>query len=415
MPRKLPASASANTLDDCATYAALKAQTALGGLVQVGGRATEDDGGGGLFRWLSGDQSANVTGDPQGGVYVPPDSDTDGSSGCWERVGWQNMPLKAEMFGGFPGAASSTAINAAITFLNAKGGGTLLISGRTAAYQVGTSITLRTNVAVILDGATLDWTASGGTVITSPSDDVLLRAELRCRSDGKIDADGAQHAVYLHSHQHCDFDLEITGTITGTVFRSIADSTAGSGLKSNRNSVMNNYWWIGFDGSAAEGVRLEGSAADGSFTRANVLNTLHSCHIDGVTANGLYLGAHCDNNHYPGYCRYSLLANNAIGVEATADATCYSHSFGHLAIDAYGAFTGRKAIKLGNGSRFFTVADLFTDFTNTAEVDYATMTDTQEDAALFDFGTAKGIEIRHHRLGTDTLRYLRRDNTTVTV
>lgn len=40
----------------------------------------------GLFVWRTGDQSANIIADPHKGLWVPPASDADGSSGAWERV-----------------------------------------------------------------------------------------------------------------------------------------------------------------------------------------------------------------------------------------------------------------------------------------------------------------------------------------
>lgn len=40
----------------------------------------------GYFRWAAGNQSQNVTDDPLGGVYIPWDGDTDGSSGAYSRV-----------------------------------------------------------------------------------------------------------------------------------------------------------------------------------------------------------------------------------------------------------------------------------------------------------------------------------------
>jgi len=41
---------------------------------------------GGVFKWSTADESANVTADPGYIVYVPPTSDLTGASGCWVRV-----------------------------------------------------------------------------------------------------------------------------------------------------------------------------------------------------------------------------------------------------------------------------------------------------------------------------------------
>jgi hypothetical protein len=70
------------------TLADLQA-TVGGGAIQavyMEGRTTAGDGGQGAFRWDSSDNSANVTADTQSGIYVAPDSDPTGASGCWVRV-----------------------------------------------------------------------------------------------------------------------------------------------------------------------------------------------------------------------------------------------------------------------------------------------------------------------------------------
>ena len=69
-------------------YAALRAMTppASGkGTAILQGRTTSGDGGGGVFRWASENQSANVTADPQSGIYVAPNTDLTGAGGCWVR------------------------------------------------------------------------------------------------------------------------------------------------------------------------------------------------------------------------------------------------------------------------------------------------------------------------------------------
>lgn len=72
-----------------ALYSNLQAITptnaALAPTATVMGRTTASDGGGGIFDWVSGNQSANVTADPQNGIWVPPSSDTTGASGAWKR------------------------------------------------------------------------------------------------------------------------------------------------------------------------------------------------------------------------------------------------------------------------------------------------------------------------------------------
>ena len=60
-------------------------------------RSAKDDGGGGQFRWDSSDNSTNVTNDPGESVYIAPNSDATGASGCWVRQRYDVLSNVAEM------------------------------------------------------------------------------------------------------------------------------------------------------------------------------------------------------------------------------------------------------------------------------------------------------------------------------
>ncbi len=70
------------------SYAELQAITGMqsGDVAYVTYRSTAGDGGGGMFRFVSGDQSTSVTNDPGEGVWLAPDSDDTGASGAWKRI-----------------------------------------------------------------------------------------------------------------------------------------------------------------------------------------------------------------------------------------------------------------------------------------------------------------------------------------
>jgi hypothetical protein len=99
-------------------------------------RLISDGGRSGVFEWVSGDQSANVTADPQEGIYVPPDSDDTGASGAWKRT--------------FDGS------------LNVKW------FGAVADYDIDTD-TYTTNNSVPIQAA-IDWLEDGRTINPSTSD-----------------------------------------------------------------------------------------------------------------------------------------------------------------------------------------------------------------------------------------------------
>jgi hypothetical protein len=82
-----------------ATLSALKALAAnLYEVVVMQGYTSAGDGGGGLFRWDGSDLSTEVAADTRSGVYVPPNSDSDGSSGAWVRLIPDDV-IRAEYFG----------------------------------------------------------------------------------------------------------------------------------------------------------------------------------------------------------------------------------------------------------------------------------------------------------------------------
>ncbi|WP_334061774.1 hypothetical protein [Limimaricola cinnabarinus] len=54
---------------------------------------------GGVFEWVTGDQSTKITADPRGGVYVAPSAAPTGASGCWKRVYDRSGGIHAAWFG----------------------------------------------------------------------------------------------------------------------------------------------------------------------------------------------------------------------------------------------------------------------------------------------------------------------------
>lgn len=102
-----------------------------GDIAYMTGRATTGDGGEGHFRWVTGDQSANVTADTQNGIWVP-GTDGTGVGGAWERVGFQYLDVR--YFGAkeetqnsfFPALSAAVSLNTGKTILidgNYYGGG----------------------------------------------------------------------------------------------------------------------------------------------------------------------------------------------------------------------------------------------------------------------------------------------------
>lgn len=104
-----------------ATLTALKAMAvpaSSGFEVSVRGRNSLLDGYEGIFIWNSSNLSTEVTSDTQNGIYVPPNSDTTGSSGAWVRRDWKNGYLNVLWFGliGDNSTNNDTALSAVESF-----------------------------------------------------------------------------------------------------------------------------------------------------------------------------------------------------------------------------------------------------------------------------------------------------------
>lgn len=124
------------------TYAGAQAHIDMvdGQIIDIGGRTTFGDGGGGQFYWNASDLSASVTADTQSGIYVAPDSDATGASGAWVRqysgpvnVAWFGAKLNAELSvgGSLTGDDDTTAINSAIALTSFLGMSQVNCIGRT--------------------------------------------------------------------------------------------------------------------------------------------------------------------------------------------------------------------------------------------------------------------------------------------
>lgn len=144
------------------TLAALEALAAgVAPQVSVASRTVVFDGYAGVFLWISGDQSANVTADPEQGVWVAPSSDDTGASGAWRRV--YDGPLNVRWFGAVAdstlasiGTDNQAAIEGAIAYAVYAGLRTVHFPGGAAGYGYAHSDTILLSdpgVRLIGDGA----------------------------------------------------------------------------------------------------------------------------------------------------------------------------------------------------------------------------------------------------------------------
>lgn len=171
---------------DVAKVATRTALAAITGLVGGETRALTESGREGLFVFVSSNLSANVTNDPNQGVYVAPASDTTGASGAWRRV--VAGPINVKWFGakGDGTTDDTAAIQAAINYAHTTGGALYFPAG---IYN-HTGLTFKNNVRYIGDGK--DATGVLGTVLlyTGTSDGVQVNNPINSSTPANITVEG---------------------------------------------------------------------------------------------------------------------------------------------------------------------------------------------------------------------------------
>ena len=118
------------------TFAALKATTVAnlsnGDAIEVLYRTTAGDGGGGLFRWVAADTTAD-----NGGTILTPDSAP--ANGRWNRV-FDAGIVNVKWFGAVADGATSDATAVANTIAALPNGGTVFLPAGTYAFSAGIAL-----------------------------------------------------------------------------------------------------------------------------------------------------------------------------------------------------------------------------------------------------------------------------------
>lgn len=250
-------------------------------------------------------------------------------------------------------------VQAAVDAVNAAGGGTLVIDGD---ISLATTLTLKSNVRMVIRGSIIWDGATDGTVIASADDSVLGRAGIIC-DGGLIDMADAGIGIDLHSHQFCKFDLLFTGdSLTSIAFKSVADSSTATGsITGTKNTGTNEHPRIVHLNQCGKLIYMAGEASGAS---VNTLNNFGLCRAAYAAVAGIEFGNWCDTNHFYGLVNLRINGTGGIGIKTYDHAACYYLTFEHVSLGMYGDPMGRVGVYVGADVRHLKIKSLFCDGNN---------------------------------------------------
>jgi hypothetical protein len=204
------------------------------------GRGAAGDGGSGFFRWVTGDQSANVTTDPGQGIWVAPTSASTGASGAWQRI-FDGQTYDSRWFG----VKSDNATNdnaAMLATLAASAGNTLVLPAGT------TLITLAAD-----DEIWYTTTAANTRIIGQGKDATILK--IRAVNDTT-----AYHTFIRQSHANLVLeDLQILLEHENTIANNGDGTVSGGWVVIDQNADRPVFRRVRMDG----GITEQGTTAGG--------------------------------------------------------------------------------------------------------------------------------------------------------
>lgn len=177
-----------------------------------------EKGGHGLFRWSSEDQSGGVSSDPRGGVYVPPQTDQTGSSGCWVRQFNTTYGVDVRWFGAVEDGITDDfeSVQAALDFCAPHGIETKftgpMVTSKTISLKTGNTLSGTTSTV---------WDSGQGSVIISTIDDgsptILCKGRSttarRFSIEGSYLCNGIE--AEIDTYDHCWHRINVKGCLVG--------------------------------------------------------------------------------------------------------------------------------------------------------------------------------------------------------
>jgi hypothetical protein len=301
-------------------------RTELSDLPTTGGPALfSEPGREGTFVWSSANNAANVTADPQQGIYVPPATDTTGASGAWVRK--FNGPVYPEWFGAIGDGATNeqAAIQAAINYQVGQLGGTVRFRAKT----------YRCNSALSWSGAPIELVGDGSGV--QPTGGTILYFPNSVSASGCINAKNGA-----------------AGLGAGSALRRLRIKGGGGAAVSDANAALGlgcGVLWQ-CNGGTIDDVVVQSCEGNGFY----ILSSTGVADATINANNGTMRGLHCWNNSKNGFATAGVDSNRNTVVKldcvSNGQFAIYENSsLGNTYLDPHGASNAGGLIRLGNVTR----------------------------------------------------------------
>lgn len=272
------------------TRAELQALTPSAG--QVG--YLKESGREGEFVWDSANNSANVTRDPNQGLYIPPTSDATGASGAWVRKFGNSVNVKWFGAAGDGTTNDYAAFAAAIDALPDRGGALYVPQGK---YRISSTINIAKPVRIIGEGIGQNPGIVDGVSYTGA--DIYHGSRIVC--------DAGVAGIVFHPHTTVDSIATVMADINAhytewSAFRSsmrdvmvLGPSLSGTsaysagihGIRAKTTVYFDNVWVIGFGDNGFD--ISAGSSGSGSDYGNADMSILKACHAVRCGNNGFNL------------------------------------------------------------------------------------------------------------------------------
>lgn len=300
------------------TRAALAASPATRGAAFL-----REPGREGLFAFVAGNQSANVSADPAQGVHIAPTGDPTGASGAWIRQ--FDGPVSVRWFGakGDGSTNDDGAFQAALAFVTANasaiavgwGAGRLLVPKSDGKYMLTQPLEIATGLELMGENGTFRGASASILQFTGSAG---IRVQ-RYNTDG-------ENGVSSQTHQAGDATIIRNLTVMGDWVSGAANNTM-HGIQMRAAAHIEHVNIYGFRGdgihifaAAGGGIGSEGNANQFSIRNVSVNRCRNGLFVDGPDANAGHVSlSDFSSNRRWGVLDSSFLGNTYVACHADAN------------------------------------------------------------------------------------------------